>query len=176
MAAVSGGALFGTQGGIAGLGGTGLTTTGIGEVAGGLAGAYGGFQQAAGYETEAKIYGEGATEARTQAGLAENVEDIQAFQLNRKVALTESAQRAAAATNGLGEAGSALSLLRESQQQGNEAKGNLLFNTVQKVGQLQTQATAADMQSQAAKDAAEGSMVGGILKGVSSVVSLAGMF
>lgn len=174
--ATSGGALFGTGGGVFGLGGTGITTTGIANAAGDIAGVFGGFQQAEGYDTEAKIYEQGASDAETQARLAGDVEGLQAFQLNRKVALTESAQRAAAATNGLQEAGSVSSLLRESQQQGAEASTNLLFNTTQKQLQLGEQANAAELQASAAKDAASGSIVGGLLKGVAGIAAVAGMF
>lgn len=172
----SGGAYFGTQGGIFDLGGSGLTSTGISNAASGIAGAFGAFQQAEGYSDEAHIYSEGAADARRQAQLAGDVEGLQAFQLNRKVALTESAQRAAAATNGLSESGSAAALIRESFQQGNEATGNLLFNTVQKQAQFQEQAGAADLQARAARDASSGSIVGGLLKGVGALVSIGGMF
>lgn len=174
MARTSGGAFFGTQGGIAGLGGSGLTSTGIADVAGGIGGVFAGFQAAEGYDTEAHLYSEGAAQARQQGRLASEVEDLQAFQLNRKVALTESAQRSAAATNGLSEAGSAAALLRESARQGGEAEANLLFNTSQKVAQFQDQASAADVQARAAHDAASGSIVGGLLKGVAGIASFAG--
>jgi len=172
----AGGALFGTAGGIAGFGGTGLTTSGLTNAVGDFAGVFSGFQQAQGYDTEAQIYEQGASDARTQAALAGDVEGLQAFQLKRKVALTESAQRAAAATNGLQESGSVTSLLQESMMQGNEASTNLLFNTTQKQAQLGEQANAAELQASAAKDAASGSIVGGLLKGVGGIAAIAGMF
>lgn len=175
MVAVSGGALFGTQGGVFGLGGTGITGAGITNVLGDVGGVFSGFQQSEGYRDEAKLYEQGEIGALQQAGLAKDTEQLQAFQLQRKVALTESAQRAAAAANGLSESGSVVSLLRESAIQGNEAQGNLMFNTEQKVAQLDEQAEAARQQKMAARDAAFGSVVGGLLKGVAGIVGVAGM-
>lgn len=158
--------------GALGFGGTGFTASGFSTVFGDIGGLVSGFTGAEGYRAEADAYGIGATLAQEQAAAAEEIGELQKFQLNRKVALSESSTRAAAAQNGLQETGSVADIIRESQIQGAQAEQNITYSTELKADQYREQAAAAEAQAKAANDAGFGSIVGGLFKGAAAAASM----
>lgn len=166
----------GSKTGLFAMGGDGWNAKDMGAAFGAIGGVFAGVENAEAYYGEARRYGEAENSFENQAAAAQNIGDVEQFQLKRKVALSESATRAGAAGNGLQEAGSVADILRSSAMQGKMAEQNLTYSTELKVDQYNEQAHAAEMMGQAAKSAAVGSIVGGVFKGLTGAAQIAAMF
>lgn len=161
--------------GLFGWGGTGFSVKGAADAVTGLSGLVGGIMGQEAYRAEADLYGQAAFSAFSQAETAEVIGGLEAARAQRTISLTESAQRSAASKNGLAESGSVADLLRESVTQGAQTIQAIDFQTELKADQYRMKAYAAQEQQAAAKEAAGGSLFGGILKGAAGIAQLAVM-
>lgn len=125
---------------------------------------------------EAKSYKKAEDLATQNAGIANESTRIQQFQAQRNIYQTIGKQQAQVAGAGLASSGSALDLLRSSQQQG-ELTRQLIGTQglIQQQGFLQ-EANAYGGMASAASAAGNGGLFGGIMKGIGAVASVAGLF
>ena len=105
--------------------------------------------------TEAGLYGNAAEIATGNAALAGISGQLQEFQTRRAVMQTLGSQRADVAAAGFRSAGSSLSLLRSSTQQGNVAQQLVAVQSGLQAGGFQEQAAAANAEGAAATTASQ---------------------
>lgn len=140
--------------------GTGLTTEaqgftaeaqGAALTASGYAyGAQAANETATGYTAEATAYGQAANIATNNSTIAGVVGSIQTLQQQRQVLAATSTQRAQVAGNGFLEAGSNVSLLQSSVQQGNLGAQQIGTQTLLEQGGYEEEASAATAEQTAA--------------------------
>lgn len=131
--------------------------------------------QATGDRLEAKNYEEAQHLAEIEKSVTEQSTAIQQAQAGRQIEATIGAQKSGVAAGGFTETGSALSLLQNSAQQAALthqviAQQGLLTETSQ-----QAQADAYGNMASAAKNAATGATVGGVVGIIGSVAKLFGL-
>jgi len=127
---------------------------------------------AVGAGAEASAYKQAASLATENAGYAAEAAQIQETQAQRQITQTIGAQKAGYGGAGLAESGSALSVLKSSQQQ-----GNLQMQVIHTQGLINENAykeqAAADIGMEgAAKAQQTGGILGGILSGAAALLSL----
>ena len=105
--------------------------------------------------TEAGLYGTASEIATNNAALAGISGQLQEFQARRSVFQTLGSQRADVASAGFREAGSSLSLLRSSTQQGNVAQQLIATQAGLQAGGFQEQSAAANAEGSAATTASQ---------------------
>lgn len=140
----------------------------FGDLGGAVSSIFGGMGDLA----EAKSYKKAADIATQNAAIANESTRIQEAQAGRNIFQTIGKQQAQVAGAGLAGSGSAIDLLRSSQQQG-ELTRQLIGTQglIQQQGFLQ-EANAYTGMADAAKAAGAGGIFGGIMKGVGAVASV----
>lgn len=140
----------------------------FGDLGGAVSSIFGGMGDLA----EASSYKKAAQLATQNAAIAQESTRIQEAQANRNIFQTIGKQQAQVAGAGLAASGSAIDLLRSSQQQG-ELTRQLIGTQglIQQQGFLQEANSYSGMAS-AAKAAGAGGILGGIMKGVGAVASV----
>lgn len=118
--------------------------------------------------------------AQNNLGIEEQSIGIKQLSASRSIFQTDSSMRANIAGNGFAEAGSAMDLLKDSATQGDlqhslvSQQGEIDLNSIKtQVLSLNTQA---DQQDAAAAAASNGSMISGVIKGVTAAAQLAMFF
>lgn len=148
-----------------------MSAAGFGDLGGAVDAIFG----AVGQLKSAKGYQKAAQFAQENASLAQQSTNIQQIMAQRKITQTVGGQQADIAGAGLANAGSALDIMRDSASQASLTKQ--LITTQGQINVLGYEAEAANYESMAsaAKTAAGGGILGGLLKGAGAVMSIAAM-
>lgn len=135
---------------------------------------------AAGYGASADLFGDAAQLARKNARLTEKATAIQLTQADRQIYKVISGQQSDVSGAGFSASGTALDLLRDST-----AQGELTMDLIKKQGHITAagyeqqalsfmgQRRMALAQESAAYTSAEGSMISGMINGVSALAAFA---
>lgn len=149
------------------------------------------------YREQGAIYGQMGEVSATNADIAGAGAKLQEVQAGREIYKVLGGQRADIAASGLDTTGSALDIIRSSTQQGQlqlgvlrnqgmlEQQGykeeQLSYQAMGKASDAAStaalgQASMADAQASAVKKSGAGGILGGVLKGVGAIASVAGLF
>lgn len=161
------------------------SAAGINDLAGGVSdffAAYGEEQQAAATGEEAATYGEAATLAQQNEQFTKESTAITEAQQNRQITQAAGRTTAQVAGAGFANSGSGLDLMRSNAQQGSLAQAVMSQQGLmteagyaeQSQADLNLQQGALDTEA-AEKNAATGSIIGGVLKGAAGIASLAAL-
>lgn len=149
-----------------------ISSQDFGDIGGAVSSIFGGIGELA----SAKGYKQAADIAHMNEGIAEQSTKIQEQQAGRKIYQALGGQRSDIAGAGLAASGSALDVIRSSAEQGSLTK-QLIQNqgTITALGYEQESNSYSAMAS-AAKASGSGGILGGIVKGIGAVASIAGFF
>lgn len=160
-----------------------MLNSGIGDLSGAVSSIFSGFgsQIAAGASRRsAQQYRDNAQNIETDKGLVEMGNRVKEFQANRTLENAVGSTQAAVAGNGFSNSGSGLDILRESATQGaitvntTGVQDQMQLNDMERKAQAYlTEAQNAEDTAKAQDLAADGSFLGGALKGIGAVANLA---
>lgn len=142
-------------------GGTSSTAS---QLFGDIGSAYSAFAEVGSYHASQENYKNAAALAQQNEAMAGASELIKASQTQRQIDMTLGATRAGIAGAGFQESGSALDILRSSQEQGALAEGVIRTNGQIQVNSYAAQVAADQSMAKAAGAAAQAAGIGGYLK------------
>lgn len=128
--------------------------------------------KAQGDKAEGQNYELAADYARQNVDFTKQSTAIKEMQLDRSIYKSLGETQAAVGGSGLAASGSALDILRDSASQGSLTKSVLAEQGAITEAGYDEQAHSYDTMANAAKMAAEGDTIGGIIKGVTAVASI----
>lgn len=160
----------GSSSGGGGLFGSGSTfATAGGDLLGGVGSLVGGMQQSAADMNQAAIYGQEVTGLQWDTQYQMESGYLQGVGAARAGNLATGATKAEIGAHGLTESGSAADLVTESAVQSKLNQSVIQYQSDIKLADLSNQIAVAQLEEKAAKDAASGSLLGGILGAVGGI-------
>lgn len=152
---------------------SGFTASGVAGVGADIGGAVGDLYSASGDLKSVGEYEQAEDIAQSDVELEKAATGIKEAQQQRQFEQTIGSQQAQIGGAGFGASGTAMDLFRSSTQQGALAHATIATQGLVNENSYQQQANAFGAEASAARAAAQAGLVGGIIKGVEAVGSVA---